>query len=210
MAACGLGLAQVWTMPVRQARQQTFVLQPKTHICIIGNTLGERMQRDGWLEAMFQARFPKHELVFRNLAFSGDEMATRLRSKNFGTPDEWLSGLAQPVGGYEDNRLAGTNTRADVVFAFFGYNESYAGQAGLDAFKKTLGDWLAHTLGPEVQRQVHSARRPLLPYCARGSRQSGPAEREGEQPAARALHQSNGRGCARRRKSPSSIYSRPA
>ena len=139
------GLAIVGATP--SAWQQTFVLQPQTHICIIGNTLGERLQRDGWLEAMIQARFPKHELVFRNLAFSGDEVDTRLRSKNFGTPDEWLSGLATPIGGYEDNRLAGTNTRADVVFAFFGYNESYAGQAGLDAFKKTLGGWLTHTLG---------------------------------------------------------------
>jgi glucose/arabinose dehydrogenase len=138
------GLAIVCASPL--AFQQPFVLQPKDHICIIGNTLGERFQRDGWLEATIQARFPKHELVFRNLAFSGDEVDTRLRSKNFGTPDEWLSGLAQPIGGYEDNRLAGTNTRADVIFAFFGYNESYAGQAGLDAFKKKLGEWLAHTL----------------------------------------------------------------
>ena len=52
--------------------------------------------------------FPKHELVVRNLGFSGDEIDTRLRSKNFGTPDEWLSGLAKPIGGYEDNRFAGT------------------------------------------------------------------------------------------------------
>ena len=128
------------------ARQQAFTLQPKDHISIIGNTLAERMQYDGWLETMLQARFPKHELVVRNLGFSGDEVSTRPRSKNFGTPDEWLSGLAQPIGGYEDNRLAGTNTKADVVFAFFGYNESFAGQAGLDAFKKELTAWIAHTL----------------------------------------------------------------
>jgi glucose/arabinose dehydrogenase len=139
-----MGFALVSASPI--AFQQPFTLRPKEHICIVGNTLGERMRHDGWLEAFIQARFPKHELVFRNLAFSGDEVDTRLRSKNFGTPDEWLSGLAEPIGGYEDNRLAGTNTQADVIFAFFGYNESYAGQAGLDAFKKKLGDWLTHTL----------------------------------------------------------------
>ena len=50
------------------------------------------MQHDGWLETLLHARFPKHELVIRNLGFSGDEIATRLRSTNFGTPDEWLSG----------------------------------------------------------------------------------------------------------------------
>jgi glucose/arabinose dehydrogenase/azurin len=129
-----------------RAPQQAFTLQPNDHINIIGNTLAERTQYDGWLETMVQAHFPKHQLVFRNLGFSGDEIVTRLRSKNFGTPDEWLSGLAQPIGGYEDNRFAGTNTRADVIFAFFGYNESYAGAAGLDTFKKQLGDWLTHTL----------------------------------------------------------------
>jgi glucose/arabinose dehydrogenase/azurin len=129
-----------------RARQQSFTLQPNDHICIIGNTLAERTQYDGWLETVLHARFPKHELVFRNLGFSGDEIATRLRSKNFGTPDEWLSGLGQPIGGYEDNRFAGTNTKADVIFAFFGYNESYAGRAGLDTFKKQLGEWLTHTL----------------------------------------------------------------
>ncbi len=69
-----------------------------------------------------------------------------MRSKNFGTPDEWLSGEPAPIGGYTENRFAGTNTKADVVFAFFGYNESYAGQEGLEPFKKELADWITHTL----------------------------------------------------------------
>jgi len=150
--AVGVVALALWALPdgptssIVQARQQPFALQPNDHICIIGNTLAERLQYDGWLETMLQARFPKHQLVVRNLGFSGDEINTRLRSKNFGTPDEWLSGLGQPIGGYEDNRFAGTETKADVVFAFFGYNESFAGQAGLDAFKKDLSNWIAHTL----------------------------------------------------------------
>ena len=64
------------------------------------------MQYDGWLETLLHARFPKHELVIRNLGFSGDEIATRLRSKNFGTPDEWLSG-----DGRADRRLPGEPLR---------------------------------------------------------------------------------------------------
>jgi lysophospholipase L1-like esterase len=123
-----------------------FTLQAGEHICIVGNTLAERMQYDGWLDTYLHARFPKHDLVIRNLGFSGDEVATRLRSKNFGTPDEWLSGKAEAIGGYQENRLEAANTKADVIFAFFGYNESYAGAAGLDAFKQQLGDWIKHTL----------------------------------------------------------------
>jgi glucose/arabinose dehydrogenase len=124
----------------------TFVLPEKTHICIVGNTLAERMQYDGWLETFLHARFPKHDLVVRNLGFSGDEIDTRLRSKSFGTPDEWLSGKAESIGGYSENRFEGTNTKADVIFAFFGYNESYAGQAGLESFKQKLATWIKHTL----------------------------------------------------------------
>ncbi len=126
-----------------------FQLAKGEHVAIIGNTLAERMQSDGWLETMIQARFPAHELTFRNLGFSGDEVATRLRSKNFGTPDEWLAGNAAPIGGYNENRLESANTRADVIFAFFGYNESYAGQIGLEAFKAQLRDWLTRTLAQQ-------------------------------------------------------------
>ena len=144
-AVCALALLLLWTAPRGQAAA-TFELRPNDHICIIGNTLAERLQYDGWLETMLHARYPKHQLVIRNLGFSGDEIDTRLRSKNFGTPDEWLSGKAEPIGGYNENRLAGANTKADVIFAFFGYNESYAGAAGLDAFRQKLAAWIRHTL----------------------------------------------------------------
>ena len=140
-------LAIGWPMAIADTAPATFQLLERDHICIIGNTLAERMQYDGWLETMLYARFPRHQLVVRNLGFSGDDVTTRLRSKNFGTPDEWLRGHAAPVGGYQDNRLDGANTKADVIFAFFGYNESYEGQEGLTAFRQQLGDWIAHTLG---------------------------------------------------------------
>ncbi|HEV3004662.1 MAG TPA: PVC-type heme-binding CxxCH protein, partial [Pirellulales bacterium] len=105
-------------------------LEQGDHISVIGNTLAERMQHHGWLETMIHARFPKHELSFRNLGISGDELTLRLRSQGFGSPDEWL-----------------TRTKADVVFAFFGYNESFADQAGLDTFKRHLDEFVKHTLG---------------------------------------------------------------
>jgi putative heme-binding domain-containing protein len=105
-------------------------LQPGEHICIIGNTLADRMQHDGWLETLLQARFPGLKLVIRNLGFSGDELTLRLRSDGFGSPDQWLS-----------------FHKADVVFAFFGYNESFAGQQGLERFKKDLQEFIQHTRG---------------------------------------------------------------
>src|SRR5437773_10272306 len=73
-------------------------LKKGDHICIIGNGLAERMQHYGWLETLLHARFPDHELVFRNLGRAGDEVDGwtdpnhRMRSMAFGTQDEWLAG----------------------------------------------------------------------------------------------------------------------
>src|SRR5687768_14093632 len=148
-AAATAAILACWTASASgafdSAQAGPFELRARDHIAIIGNTLAERMQYDGWLETTLHARFPKHHLVIRNLGFSGDEIATRMRSKNFGTPDEWLSGIAAPIGGYEENRFADINTKADVIFAFFGYNESHAGKAGLETFRKQLTEWIAHT-----------------------------------------------------------------
>ncbi|MDB5309403.1 MAG: dehydrogenase [Gemmataceae bacterium] len=138
-------------------------LQKGDHVCIIGNALAERMQHDGWLEAYLHARFPDHDLTIRNLGFSGDEVGgyatpadahKRLRSHDFGTADQWLGGSA-PVpnpGAVADkeavkpNRFEQVGTNADVIFAFFGYNESYAGGAGLPKFKDELSSFIKHTL----------------------------------------------------------------
>ena len=53
----------------------------------------------------------------------------------------------------------GTNTKADVVFAFFGYNESYAGQEGLDGVQEAARRLDHAHAGAEVQRQVGAADR---------------------------------------------------
>src|SRR5439155_2519127 len=39
-----------------------------------------------------------------------------------------------------------TDTRADVILAFFGYNESFGDQASLDKFKKDLDAFVKHAL----------------------------------------------------------------
>ena len=132
----------------------SFQLHKGDHVCIIGNTLADRMQHDGWLETYLQARHPDLNLTVRNLGFSGDELALRLRSQDFGTPDQWLAAKApipQP-GAIADKSVVPTNrfekagTKADVIFAFFGYNESYAGEAGLPRFKSELEAFIKHTL----------------------------------------------------------------
>ena len=107
---------------------ESLVLNQGDHISLIGNALADRMQHDGWLETLLQAQFPDRHLSIRNLGFAGDELTVRMRCDNFGTPKDWL-----------------TRTKTDVIFAFFGYNESFAGTAGLDKFKQDLGKFIEDT-----------------------------------------------------------------
>ena len=95
------------------------------HVAYIGNTLADRMQHHAWLETYIQALFPEHNLTFRNLGYSADEVKRRDRADSFGSPDQWL-----------------TKVQADTVFCFFGRNEALNGDAGLDGFKKDLGEML--------------------------------------------------------------------
>src|SRR5688572_8080717 len=108
----------------------TLKIEKGDHVSIIGNTTADRMQHAGWLETLLHGRFPQHRLVVRNLGFAADELTIRLRSANFGSPDQWLA-----------------KNETDVIFAFFGYNESFAGEAGLPKFRKDLESFLKSTLG---------------------------------------------------------------
>jgi putative heme-binding domain-containing protein len=126
LVVLGMNGVPLWSREPAGPRLQ---LKPGDHISIIGNALADRMQHDGWLETYLHTRFPQLDLTFRNLAFPGDTLTVRFRSENFGSPDDWL-----------------TRTQADVVFAFFGYNESFGDEAGLPQFRRDLEEFIKHTL----------------------------------------------------------------
>ncbi|MCA9213635.1 MAG: HEAT repeat domain-containing protein, partial [Planctomycetales bacterium] len=115
----------LFLLVVHRATAEPLALNEGDHIAIIGNTLADRMQHHGWLETYLVATHPNHDLTIRNLGFSGDEVKTRPRSQDFGSPDQWL-----------------TKVEADVVLCFFGYNEALRGEAGLAQFQKDLGEML--------------------------------------------------------------------
>lgn len=126
-----LSLALVAVGAVSAAAQSPARLELKSgdHIALIGGAIADRMQHSGYFETLVHAAHPEHNLVVRNLAVSGDEVVTRARSENFGSPEDWL-----------------TRVEADVIFAFFGYNESFKGYEGLDKFKADLDKFLKNTL----------------------------------------------------------------
>ncbi|MHC4996862.1 MAG: SGNH/GDSL hydrolase family protein, partial [Planctomycetota bacterium] len=118
---CKIFLTSVaFLLAVTPSARGGFEFQEGDRISIIGNALADRMQHDGWMETLLQSALPDKNLVFRNLGFSGDQAdeSARPRNKGFATPSEYLKLM-----------------RADVVFVFFGYNESYEGEMGLAHFR---------------------------------------------------------------------------
>jgi hypothetical protein len=128
-------------------------LKKGTSIILLGNNLGSRMTDFGFFETELHLRYPDSMLYIRNMcdggntpgfrphsarptpwAFPGaekfqDELAESPRSEGFNEyPDQWLS-----------------KHRADIIIAFFGYNESFQGKAGLENFKSELEAFIKHT-----------------------------------------------------------------
>jgi mono/diheme cytochrome c family protein/glucose/arabinose dehydrogenase/lysophospholipase L1-like esterase len=135
-------------------------LDDGSSVVIIGNGLGSRMLLFGHFETEIQRRNADREIVIRNMADEGDTPAFRPHS---GRPNPFAfpggekyyaisdtkdrnGGQHRGVGFFEEPDQWLTRLKADVVIAFFGFNEAYAGAAGLDAFKAELTDFVKHTL----------------------------------------------------------------
>jgi mono/diheme cytochrome c family protein/glucose/arabinose dehydrogenase len=130
------------------------VLKKGSRLVLIGNNLGSRMMNFGHFETEMHLRYPDSLLFIRNMCDGGDtpgfrphagrvspwafpgaekfqtELANYSNSEgHFETPDQWLARL-----------------QADVVVGFFGYNESFQGEAGVENFKAELQAFIDHTL----------------------------------------------------------------
>ncbi|MFP6597421.1 MAG: PVC-type heme-binding CxxCH protein [Candidatus Hydrogenedentota bacterium] len=114
------------TLATAQLASADLKLNKNDHIAIIGNSLPDRMQHDAWLETYLQAANPDKQLVIRNLGLTGDRVASRPRNENFMNANDSL-----------------TLVEADVIFAFFGYNESFSQDP--DKFKDELIEFIDHT-----------------------------------------------------------------
>ncbi|MFT7302305.1 MAG: putative membrane-bound dehydrogenase-like protein [Akkermansiaceae bacterium] len=100
-------------------------LKKGDRICLIGNLLLDAERRYGHLETLIHQHHPEHELTVRNLAWPADEIDLMPRPDNFGDLDQHL-----------------TYFQADVIIAAYGFNESFAGEAGLPDFKVRLDKFL--------------------------------------------------------------------
>lgn len=132
----------------------TLELKQDAHISLIGGNLGSRMMHYGLFETEMHVRYPEKSLFIRNMcdpgetpgfrphasrfspwAFPGAEKFQTEYANNsdseghFDSPDQWL-----------------TKLNTDIIIAFFGYSESFQGEAGLENYKQELDAFIKHTL----------------------------------------------------------------
>ncbi|MFV0446651.1 MAG: PVC-type heme-binding CxxCH protein [Planctomycetaceae bacterium] len=119
------------------AAEPLLKLERGNKIVLIGNTLAERMQYFGNWETTLHGRFPEHNLVVRNLGWSGDTITVRLRSQDF-----------------QDHHHTLFDHQPDVILGFFGFNESFAGPQGVEQFKQDLTKFIADVRRLEYPSQT--------------------------------------------------------
>jgi putative heme-binding domain-containing protein len=98
---------------------------PNERIALLGNSLAERMNLFGHFESLLHTRFPDNELVVRNFGRPAEEVGRQQRSADYTALDDPLLAFG-----------------ADTFFCFFGFNESFAGEAGLEQFKADYHQYL--------------------------------------------------------------------
>ena len=100
-------------------------------VAILGNGLPDRMQHDGWMETLLQSALPDLNVRFRNMSTSGDRPNSYPRSPGQISMTTYLQ-----------------HVKADVVFGFFGYNESFENKP--DDYQKLLVEFVKKTRGTKA------------------------------------------------------------
>lgn len=132
--------------------QKPLAIEREASLVMVGNGLGAQLSEDGGFEVLLHQRFPSHRLRVRNLCVEGDTAAYRPRA---GRDSQWAFPGAETLRPeFQSHRGKGiepspdqwlTLCKADLVLGFFGYNESFDGDAGVEAFAAELDAWITHS-----------------------------------------------------------------
>ncbi|MDB4393492.1 dehydrogenase, partial [bacterium] len=128
-------------------------LEKGSRIVLVGGGFGSRMMQFGSFEAHLHMQHAYKNLFIRNMCDEGNTPGFRPHS---GRPSPWAFTGAEkfhpPLSEAKDRWGSGqtgtgsmptpdewlTRLKPDVIIAFFGYNESFNGPAGLENFKGEL------------------------------------------------------------------------
>ena len=152
-------LAVLLALPILAAEK--IELKENSHIVLLGNGLGSRMIHYNYFETEVYRRNIGKKLFIRNMCDEGNTPGFRPHSGRrnpFAFPgaekfrklskakDRWGSGNAG-TGSYPSPDQWLKENKADVIIAFFGFNESFDGAEGLSSFKAELKAFIKHTQG---------------------------------------------------------------
>ncbi|MFO0951949.1 MAG: PVC-type heme-binding CxxCH protein [Isosphaeraceae bacterium] len=114
-------------------------------VAFLGNSTAERMNLFGNFETLLHTRFKDRELVVRNFARPAEEVGVQQRSADYTALDDPMTAFG-----------------ADTYICFFGFNESYAGAAGVDKFKADYNAYLDRIAGTYPRDDAKSPPRFVL------------------------------------------------
>jgi len=137
-------------------------VEKNMHIVMIGGNLGSRMMNYGHFETEMHMRFPKDSLFIRNMCDPGNTPGFRPHSSRnspwaFPGAEKFQTEYANPSGStghFETEDEWIQRLGADVILAFFGYSESFQGEAGLENFKAELEAFVQHSLSQDYNRDT--------------------------------------------------------
>lgn len=121
-------------VPANHRDPLPFAFRKNDRIAILGNGLPDRMQHDGWMETVLQNALPDLNLSLRNMSASGDRPNSFPRSSGHMHMTDYLR-----------------HVKPDVVFAFFGYNESFDNKPA--EYRQQLVDFVKYIRGTKPNGQ---------------------------------------------------------
>jgi glucose/arabinose dehydrogenase len=146
----------------RQSDPSGLKIKKGAHIILVGNNLGSRMMEFGHFETELHLRYPDSMLYIRNMCDAGNTPGFRPHS---GRPSPWafpgaekfqteLARESDSQGDYETPDQWITRHKADIILAFFGFNESFQGKQGLENYKAELDAFIKHTLSQKYNGET--------------------------------------------------------
>ncbi|MDA7866641.1 GDSL-type esterase/lipase family protein [Verrucomicrobia bacterium] len=110
--------------------EYAFHLQKNDRVVFLGDALLEREQWYGHLETRLTVRYPRKQIRFRNLSWSGDTPTGRSRASFDWHKDEsaWFERIQQPLETFSPT----------VIVLGYGMANSFDGLEGLDKFRADL------------------------------------------------------------------------
>jgi mono/diheme cytochrome c family protein/glucose/arabinose dehydrogenase len=150
----GIVVIALATFQFTQSTPKALKIKKGSHIVLIGNNLGSRMMNYGHFETEMHLRYPDSSLFIRNMCDGGNTPGFRPHA---GRVSPWafpgaqkfqteLANYSDSQGHFETEDQWLSRLKADIIIAFFGFNESFQGKAGLENYKAELDAFIKHTL----------------------------------------------------------------